>query len=243
MNSRFIPFALGLAFMLSGTMSAQDERREKLLAELEASKNEAEKSLEEAERRFFAAQDTILSDYRKELAAILEKCDRIEVYLLDFEIEIEKDLLSNFVGWENHLEAGEFPVLPYGQKCKILQSSVLTAEQRANFLPKLQKVVGVQGQVGGGAFCHYPIHGVRIFSGEKIIFQNSFCWKCQNFAVAYPSGAGWVKIEGTALHDVFSQLMPIPQSEIDRFNATYGEKTTDPKTGTGDKTGQDAASN
>ena len=27
----------------------------------------------------------------------------------------------------------------------------------------------------GGAFCHFPIHGIRLYRGEELIFQTSIC--------------------------------------------------------------------
>ncbi len=72
-------------------------------------------------------------------------------------------------------------VLPQNED---LARYTLTAEQRGVFLPKLQEVVGVQGEIDGGAFCHFPIHGVRVYAGDAIIFYSSFCWKCSNFALS-----------------------------------------------------------
>lgn len=182
---------------------------------------EAEGDLLKAELRFYDAKSKIQSDYRRDLAAVLAKGDRIEVYLLDFETE---DTPSDFLFWDTRLEENEFPIIPYGGKSKILKRSTLTAEQKLKFMPKLQEVVGIQGKIDGGAFCHFPIHGVRVYAGDTIIFQSSFCWKCNNFAVSYPDRPAWVAIRGVDLFEAFSKLMPIPQSELDRFNVKYGPK-------------------
>src|SRR5690606_33480916 len=130
---------------------------------LALAETEAEKSISAAELRYYEAKSKIESDYRKDLAAALAKGDRIEVYLLDFEME---DTPSDFFFWENRLEEDEFPIIPYGSKSKVLIRSILTPQQREDFLPKLQKAVGIQGEIDGGAFCHFPIYGVRVFSGE-----------------------------------------------------------------------------
>ena len=186
-----------------------------------SAEGEAEKELSVAESRFYDAKSKIRSDYRRDLAAVLAKGDRIEVYLLDFETE---ETPSDFLFWDTRLEEDEFPIIPYGSKSKILNRSTLTNEQRGVFLPKLQEVIGVQGEIDGGAFCHFPIHGVRVHAGDAIIFQSSFCWKCSNFALSYPDGAAWIGIRGAGLFELFSKLMPIPQSELDRFNVKYGPK-------------------
>lgn len=189
--------------------------------------SEAEKSISEAESRFFEAKSKIESDYRRDLAALLAKGDRIEVFLLDFEME---DTPSDFLFWDTRLEEDEFPIIPYGSKSKILKRSILTAGQRSDFLPALQKVVGIQGEIDGGALCHFPIHGVRVFSGNKVIFQTSFCWACNNFAIRYPDAPAWVGIRGGELFDAFNKIIPIPQSELERFDAKFGKKGSKPET-------------
>jgi hypothetical protein len=186
-----------------------------------SAESEVEKQLSETESRFYEAKSKIQSDYRRDLAAVLAKGDRIDVYLLDFETE---DTPSDFLFWDTRLEEDEFPIIPYGSKSKILKRSTLSAEQKLEFMPKLQEVVGIQGEIDGGAFCHFPIHGVRVYAGDTIIFQSSFCWKCNNFSVSYPDRPAWVAIRGAGLFEVFSKLMPIPQSELDRFNVKYGPK-------------------
>ncbi|WP_193215176.1 hypothetical protein [Luteolibacter marinus] len=203
-----------------------------LVASSAFAESDAERDLSEAESRYFEAQAIMQSAFRKDLSAALAKCDRVDVFLLDFEME---DTPSNFYFWENRLEDGEFPIIPYGKKSKILRQATLTAEQKLVFIPKLQEVVGVQGNIDGGAFCHFPIHGVRVYASDEIIYQSSFCWKCNNFAVSYPDGPAWVSIRGADLFEEFSKLMPIPQAEIDRFNAKYGSKAE--RTETNDEQG------
>ena len=190
-----------------------------LVATAAFSESKAKRDLSDAESRYYEAQAVMQSAFRKDLSAALPKGDRVDVFLLDFEME---DTPSDFYYWENRLEDGEFPIIPYGKKSKILKQATLTAEQKRTFISKLQKVVGVQGDIDGGALCHFPIHGVRIYAGNEIIYQSSFCWECNNFAVPYPDGAAWVAIRGAELFEAFSKLVPIPQAEVDRFNAKYG---------------------
>jgi len=189
--------------------------------------SETERDLYDAESRYYEAEAVMKSKYRKDLAATFAKADRVEVYLLDFEME---DTPSDFLFWENRLEDGEFPITPYGNKSKILKRATLTVEQQRAFVPKLQEVVGVQGDGSGGAFCHFPIHGVRVFAGEEILFQSSFCWKCNNFAVSYPDASSWVGIRTAGVFAAFAEVMPIPQTELDRFDAKYGSKAERTKT-------------
>ncbi|MDP4626365.1 MAG: hypothetical protein NWT08_14670 [Akkermansiaceae bacterium] len=211
-------FALSFLISFSFTRAEEDP-----FAYIE---NEAEKAISKAESRFFDAKSKLQSDYRVDLAKAIAKGDQIEIYLLDFEME---DTRSDFLFWDTRLEDNEFPIIPYGCKSEILKRVKLTVEQQKTFLPKLQHVVGVPGEVDGGAACHFPIHGVRIFSGERIIFQSSFCWKCQNFAISYPDSPSWVGISEGDLFAAFCEIMPIPQSEIDRFDAQFKKEATDPE--------------
>ena len=182
--------------------------------------DEATKKIEEAEGRFHEAKQVIQGRYRKELADALAKAERVEIFLLDF--DALEPTPSDFLFWETRLEEGEFPIMPYGEKTKVLKKATLTPEQRAEFLPALQKVVG--GESGaGGAMCHMPIHGVRIFSGDEIVFQTSICWHCGNYYLHYPDGAHWEGLaDSNDLAKALEKMMPIPQAEMDRFNAKYG---------------------
>jgi hypothetical protein len=182
---------------------------------------DAEEKILAAEKKFDEAKEKARLAYRKELADVLALADKIEVYLLDFEMEGTD---ASFSEWHTRLDEGEFPIIPYGEISKILKTVVLTAEQRQEFLPLLQKEVGFQGEDSGGAFCHFPIHGVRVSSGDKILYQSSFCWHCGNFSMTYPDGSTWCGLSDRAIAAAFGKLMPIPQSEIDRFEAVLGGK-------------------
>ncbi len=171
-------------------------------------------------KRFFEGKNVLQSDYRRDLAITLAAAERVEVYLLDFET---KESPFNYLNWYSHLEKNEFPILPDVRVSKILKTVTLNAEQMTKLIPKLQEVVGVQGDVGPGPLCHFPIHGIRVFVENEVIFQSSFCWECGNFAVSYPDGDDWVAITQKHLFEAFSELMPIPPSEKDRFEKMIKE--------------------
>ena len=73
---------------------------------------------------------------------------------------------------------------------------------------------------GGGAMCHFPIHGLRIYKGEKVLYEGTFCWMCSNFSIQYPRGTAWLDTSAD-LKKLFTKLMPIPQTEMDRFYKKY----------------------
>ena len=33
----------------------------------------------------------------------------------------------------------------------------------------------------GGAFCHFPVYGLRFYRNDQLLFETSVCWKCSNF--------------------------------------------------------------
>ena len=39
---------------------------------------------------------------------------------------------------------------------------------------------------------HFPIHGIRIYSGEELLHEGTFCWVCGNFSFSYPQGSAWL---------------------------------------------------
>jgi hypothetical protein len=128
--------------------------------------------------------------------------------------------------WALRLPEDRFPIVPYGSSSKILKRKTLTADEVKLLMPSLQATIGVEKNMGG-ALCHYPIHGIRIWDGDDVIFQTSICYHCSNFYLSYPyGGADWTNLSDPNFQKVMKQLMPIPQAEADRFEAKYGPKKT-----------------
>jgi hypothetical protein len=153
--------------------------------------------------------------YRQTLGEIIgSSATRCEVYLLDCLLPIGKDArISSDPSDENH-----FPIRPYEKETKILKRRELGAEEFKALLPSLVQIVAVEGNTYG-AMCHQPIHGLRIYDQGVLIFETSICYECRNFFVLYPNGgAGWVGLNGNEFEDQMKKLMPIPESEIQRFN-------------------------
>ncbi len=175
------------------------------------------------EKSYFSKMTTVQAEYRQELAAFLSKSTRVEIYLLDFEIE---NTDSGFLFWENRLPEDKFPIIPFGAQSSILQTKILSEEEQQGFLPILQKTVAPPGDPGGGALCHYPIHGVRCYLEDAIIFQSSFCWYCFNFSMSYPNGAILTQIT-PEIETALNELLPIPAAELERFQEKYPPPTSD----------------
>jgi hypothetical protein len=173
-----------------------------------------EEKVQAIDSTFFKARAAACTAYRKSMAELFANADKIEVFLLDFEMADAGEY--RILGWDR-LPEGFFPIQPYDKKSKILKRKTLSADEVAKLLPALRANVGAE-ENHGGAFCHYPIHAVRLWSGERIMFQSSFCWACLNFYVAFPDGTtNWVGVTGKDLEKVMTELMPIPEKELERF--------------------------
>ncbi len=78
--------------------------------------------------------------------------------------------------------------------------------------------------------CHFPIHGIRIWDGEDIVFQTSICHHCMNFYMTYPfNRARWTGLSDPTLQTVLNQLMPIPAEESERFEKQFKTPKQSPK--------------
>jgi hypothetical protein len=67
----------------------------------------------------------------------------------------------------------------------------------------------------GGALCHLPIHGIRIFSDDALLFETSLCWACNNYYVE----SDWAGLTADAkpLRTLLDEVVPIPEAERARM--------------------------
>lgn len=170
----------------------------------------------------------VATEYRRAFAQAIGGATKIEVYLLDFEMTDAEDA-NRDAAWAIRLAEDQFPIVPYGNQSKILKRKMLSADEIKLLMPTLQRTIAVE-ENSGGAMCHFPIHGIRVWDGEDIVFQTSICHHCMNFYMTYPhGGADWTSLSDPVLRTVLDQLMPIPQKEIDRFDKKWGGKKKDGK--------------
>lgn len=193
---------------------------------------EMDAALEEARKRSFLAREKEQADYRKNLAEIISSSREVEIFLLSFEMQKED---AGYYNWQRDLQPDRFPIIPYGQSSQILQRKRLSPDEIKALMPSLKATVSVKENFGG-AFCHFPIHGLRIRSGEEIIFQTSICYECGNFYIEYDSGGqegGWTGLSSNEFQELMTQLMPIPAAEIERFERFKQEMKGEGKAGDG----------
>jgi hypothetical protein len=171
--------------------------------------------LEKAETQFWTDQKKVEADFRKGLAEAIESADKIEVFLLEFD-SLKEDEID--FSPESRGEDPRFPISPYKSSAKILKRRALTSDELKDLRPALMAVVGIEKETGG-SFCHFPVHGLRVFEGESVIFESSFCYFCENFYIRYPSEAHWFGMSSKAFETIMKRLIPIPESELKRFEA------------------------
>lgn len=179
--------------------------------------------IEKASGAYSDAIEAAYQSYRKAFSDAIAGATNVEVYLLDFETKPVKGA-TEFSSWILDLPKDQFPILPYVATSRILKRKKLSADEIALLMPSLQATIAVEKN-NGGAMCHFPIHGIRIWSGDEIVFQTSICYQCMNFYMTYPFGrASWTGLSDPKFREVMEKLMPIPQAEIDRFDAKYRGK-------------------
>jgi hypothetical protein len=165
---------------------------------------------------FYHGLKAIQATYRVGKAEVLRKADRVVVYVVEFDEIMDQDPFA--------LDDGFIAIAPYGKQTRILSSKAIGGEDRQRLLEVLSDQIAKPDH-HGGAFCHFPIHGIRIYAGEALLHEGTFCWACGNFSFSYPMGSGWLDTNAE-LEEIFNELVPIPQEELDRFHAKYPGTTT-----------------
>lgn len=161
--------------------------------------------------------------YRVAIAKQIRQANFVEVVLLRFDDLREIDLAED--------DEERFVVAPYEATTGVI------TERRLNHAESEELLLALADQVEkaehkGGALCHFPVHGVRVYSGKpgvepfesELVYSGTFCWACGNFGFSYPDGADWLDTDDR-LKAVFSKLLPIPKEEVDRFKKQYPSAT------------------
>lgn len=208
--------------------------------------------LQQADDFFESDMELVKESYRKRFAEVLMMADKVEVFLVDFDGLVavsESEDLSGFLGGDEvdkdvlkgvaikQGENGEIRVVEVKLKrdeailvpgyedsyTKVLAKKEVSDADRVKLLGSLAKQVAVREQAGG-ALCHYPIHGLKVYRRGKLLYETTFCWKCSNFGFSYPNGDRQWLSTNDELRAIFHRLMPIPQSEVERFEKKYPEE-------------------
>ncbi len=157
-----------------------------------------------ANRKYFKDLSGIRASFRRRLAGIIEKADRIE--LLQFEstaLKPEKDLP----------EDRRFRISPYRTNAEIKKRQTLSPGDMATVRSGLSGLLNTADDFSGGAWCHEPACGLLVYSGDRLLFRTSFCWNCGNYFLPYPDdddgSASWVGLPGACpLEAILKSLQP-----------------------------------
>lgn len=172
---------------------------------------------DDAESIFFADIAKAQQKYRASYAETLRKADRTIVYLVDFEIKAPSAIGEDSIY-----------IPSYKKSSKILATKELKDEEGSKMLEALARQVAKPDHTGG-AFCHFPIHGIRIYRKGEEIYEGTFCWACSNFSFAYPGGDSEWLDTSEELKQVFLEVLPIPEEELERFRKKFPESRPEPK--------------
>lgn len=199
-----------ICIILAGSLGlAQSEPTIELLEK----KSPMELELDKSDEVYRTAVDTAKAAYRKGFAEAIAKSSKIEVFLLD-SFTIKADAASDSA-WAIRLPDDDFPVIPIRHAAKILKRKVLSAEEIKVLLPSLKATIAVDTN-RAGLLCHYPVHGIRAWDGDRIVFQTTISYECREFYMEYPVGeSDFVSLSSAEFAEVLNQLMPIPPKKKD----------------------------
>ena len=164
---------------------------------------------------FYKDFDKVSAKYRKGFAEAVLSADKVTIHLVKFDsgkdIEFYPDLFDD--------AEGKIVVSPYKSHVETISSNTLNEEDKTHFLKMFSSQVSKEKH-SGGAMCHFPIHGVKIYKDDQIVYQGTFCWVCHNFGIGYPIGTSWLDTS-KELKAFFTKRLPIPKEELDRFHKKW----------------------
>lgn len=134
---------------------------------------------------------------------LLPEVDHVEISLLDS----EKASAAN--GFPER-----FDRLSYYH---IVRQKTLVGQEAKEFREKWRALTFWWGFSG---LCHEPIYGVRFFSGENLLLETTFCWKCSNFEVPTPLGYYLMGFDSrnpqaAAFWRLLQEHVPLPNQQKD----------------------------
>lgn len=139
----------------------------------------------------------------------LPRFDRIELYALE---SVDPQLVNRAIQ-----DDSRFPILAEGISAKILAHRTILGKDCDEFRKRWRSLTfdGV-----GGALCHHPSYGFRIYRKQELLFATTIGWRSQNFAIPIrDSGEATHKWYGfsndehaASLRDFMISLLPHPKN-------------------------------
>lgn len=173
--------------------------------------------IEKANEAYGKARNVADEAYRKELAEAIAGAGQVEVCLLEALVVDRVPEAGSDGDWVKRLPADRFPIFPYMGSVEILKRRLLIPGEIAALMPSLRSTIAITAEEeakAGSALCHDPIHGLRVMEGDRVMFQTSVCYRCNNFSMIYPDGrAEFYALTSPEFRKVMELLMPIPGGE------------------------------
>jgi hypothetical protein len=194
-----------ISLLLLATASAGDET---------TIDKEVRAIVSQAEEEHFDSIEQANHQYRATLAKAFRFADRIDVFLLDFSMGADP-------AYEPKPEDEVLEIRPYGRKTRILKSARVPAKDLPKWREAAAKMYRAKPE-NWATGCHYPVHGIRIYSGQNLLLETSFCWQCSNYQFSTTGGeSSWVTMGRDAddLKALLQNFMPIPPEQQQRFEA------------------------
>lgn len=163
--------------------------------------------LHKADFERYAAIAKVEREYRRAVAKTFQFADRVEVFLLDHSVGVDP-------AYKPKEDDETFPIRPYDKETKVLKKSAVAAPEIPKWINAVTKTITSE-ETGGGSLCHLPIHGLRIYAGDLLLFETSICWICGN----YYFQKQWESLGPDAedLSVLLDEMMPVPKEEKDRL--------------------------
>lgn len=136
-------------------------------------------------------------------ASKLPECDRIEVFLLN----------GNVQG-----EGGDstFPIRPYNKFSKITKKQEINGDEAKKLCSTWRALTF---DMWSQSMCHFPIYGLRFYKDDKLQFETSVCFDCSNFYFSRDGektlwhGFRVKDASGKALIASLSKIIPHPEKQ------------------------------
>ena len=196
----------------------------------------ANESVAKAHEDFDKGKELLFEKFRQSFADAMMQAASVEIFLLDFELAGKIPDDGRELSADNRVEDGKeidwtkfyLRIVPYDDSyARVLRRKKLMGKQ----LEKGREAIShqlKQRDKHSSAFCHYPIYGLRVADQSgKVLFQTSLCYVCGNYFIVYPDDfrtGTWVDLNSEKLEAFLKKEMPIPQRELDRFQAKHGPK-------------------
>jgi len=113
-----------------------------------------------------------------------------------------------------------FPILPYESEHPTFGSTELKDEDMDRFMGSWREF---PVDSSNGALCHFPLYGFQFYKRNKLIFETSVCWACENFYVdTWFFGSNWISFDSTSqpsreLFEFCDALLPYDRNYIERI--------------------------